>query len=487
MKKKMKGAVFLILMLSVRTTAGAGLIVKTENPAELTRFAETHSVKVEPLISYPDPSFEVVERMGDYYVIQFSSEEMADAIWSLPGVAEVFADKSNRIEPFVSEAPPSSMHPLYPQDTTLYDYHIPNDTYFYYQWDKLITETQWAWELEKGSKDVTVAILDTGIDTLHVDLEANLVSGYNFVGGGEGFQDKLGHGTHVAGIVAAEMDNEAGIAGMCQSWIMALKVVDDDGYYLDSDFIEGICYAADSDADIISMSLIGDEHEPVSLIQDAINYAWDAGCLPVAIAGNGGRNGSVYPGAYEHVMSVGSTTKDDDWASHSNYGDGVTLYAPGQYIYSTFLNDKYSTRSGTSMAGPQVAGLAALVWSRYPSCTNQDVWDKIVESADIIDTEMGKLPRINSRRALDIIADAAEEKVSLKITAKVNRDILQLTCSNTPYSLALFDASGRRVSEREGYVQGKVTLNLSELSRGVYFWSFETPADKVVGKILIIE
>jgi len=488
MEKKMRGMVFLFLIMSVWMSAQAGFIVETTEPAVLRDFISGNGSSVEPLISYPNPSPEVNERVGNYWVVKSDGRLKRETISNLAGVSLVITDKRNRQENTAS-SPPVSSNPFYPADTVLYDYHIPNDTHFHYQWDRIITETHWAWELEKGSGDVIVAILDTGIDTLHEDLSANFTGGYDFVATSASIQDVYGHGTSVSGVIAAQIDNEKGIAGISQSGIMMLKIVDDDGYYVDSDLIEGIYYAANTGANVISMSLIGDEKEPISLIQNAITYAWDRGCFLVAIAGNSGRNGSVYPGAYERVMSVGSTNQDDNWADHSNYGDGVTVFAPGQYIYSTRNGNRYKSESGTSMAGPQIAGLAALIWSYYPTYTNQDVWDKIIQTADTIMTDMGEMLRMNSRKALGITPDVDEEQsTSMILATLIDNNVLELSYSrNTPYSISVFDATGRRVAFEKGYSKGKITLSLTDLSEGVYFWSFVTPPEQATGKFLILK
>ncbi|MBN2380071.1 peptidase S8 [candidate division WOR-3 bacterium] len=480
---------WILLVAPVVIHAQTSYIVRVPDIQNFLEFAG--SEQVEPLVSYPEPSNEVRERFGQYYVLE-AAPELIDSYVNAGCLIEVFADHRNRIEPLEDAALTSFQSFYNPADTVLYTYHIPNDPFFCNQWDKKITETQWAWELTTGSKDIVVAILDTGIDTLHEDLRVNLVAGYNFVATSESIQDVYGHGTHVSGIVAAEIDNETGIAGMSQSGIMALKVVDDEGYYLDSDLIDGIIYAAEYGADIISMSLVGDEHEPIPLIQDAVTYAWDKGLFLVAIAGNGGRNGSVYPGAYERVMSVGSTKPNDTRASDSNYGDGVDIYAPGYYIYSTMPNDKYRYRSGTSMAGPQVAGLAALIWSCSPDYTNLDVWSRIVESADTIQIDMGEALRMNSRKTLGIISEVEERVCEIQtFSARINKGVITLRYrapGKIPFIFTVFDATGRKLASKKGMTEeeGVINLNQPNLSEGVYFFRFQAGFSVSTGKYVFI-
>jgi type VII secretion-associated serine protease mycosin len=238
-----------------------------------------------------------------------------------------------------------------------------------------------AWEITTGT-DIIIAIVDTGVDLNHPDLNDKIVAGYDFVNNDDTAQDDHGHGTHVAGIAAAETDNATGVAGV--SWgakIMPVKVLDASGSGSYSDVAEGVLYACDHGAQIINLSLGGDYNS--ATLRSAVQTAHADGCLIVAAAGNGYGNGVDYPARYEVVMAVAATTSSDKRASFSDYGPEVDVAAPGVSICSTFLDDTYNCYyGGTSMATPHVAGLAALVWSANSCLTNDQVRDLIESTAD---------------------------------------------------------------------------------------------------------
>jgi len=234
---------------------------------------------------------------------------------------------------------------------------------------------------------VKVAIIDTGIDYNHPDLVANYEGGIDFVEGDGDPMDDNGHGTHCAGIVAAE-DNEIGVIGVAPKvWLYAVKVLDDTGSGSVTDVIAGIDWATINGMQIISMSL-GSDSDSVTL-HSACDAAYGAGVLVVAAAGNDyQRRGRAevdtvdYPARYDSVIAVGATDVTDTKASWSSTGSALELAAPGVYIYSTYLDSTYDTYSGTSMACPHVVGTAALVWAGEPTLTNVEVRTRLQETAD---------------------------------------------------------------------------------------------------------
>jgi len=275
----------------------------------------------------------------------------------------------------------------------------PNDTYYAdYQWNMPQINMPSAWDVTTGSSSVTIAIVDTGVDTSHPDLSANIVSGYDFVNRDADPQDDEGHGTHVAGIAAAIGNNNEGVAGMAwQASIMPIKVLGADGSGSVSDIADGITWAADHGAQIINLSLGGPDVS--SVIRDAVNYAYDQGALLVAAAGNEYDEGNptMYPAAYDHVLAVGAVGDEDEHAYYSNTGSYVDVAAPGgnpssdydsdpnHWILSTYWRGSgysYAWIVGTSQACPHVAGLAALIWARNPSLSNDDV-ESIIESTAV--------------------------------------------------------------------------------------------------------
>jgi len=201
---------------------------------------------------------------------------------------------------------------------------------------------------------VNVAILDTGIDVDHPDL--NVIGGKDFVFG-RSYDDKNGHGTHVAGIVAA-LDNNIGVVGVApEANLYAVKILNNSGSGWWSDLVAGLDWCVDSGIEVANMSL-GATSAPGD-VMTACDNAYAAGVLLVAAAGNGGS--VIYPAAYESVIAVSATDSYDSLAYFSSIGDEVELAAPGVDIYSTYKGGGYTTMSGTSMASPHVTGTAALM------------------------------------------------------------------------------------------------------------------------------
>jgi len=206
---------------------------------------------------------------------------------------------------------------------------------------------------------VNIAVLDTGIDADHPDLYANVKGGISFVSNPRKWDDDNGHGTHVAGTIAA-MDNDIGVIGVApDASLYGVKVLDRSGSGYLSDVIAGMDWARTNNMDIITMSLSTVTH--VSTFEDACNNVYTAGVVIVAAAGNGYGNSVNYPAAYASVVAVSATNDDDSLASYSNVGPEIEMAAPGSSIYSTYKGGIYATMSGTSMATPHVTGVAALV------------------------------------------------------------------------------------------------------------------------------
>jgi major intracellular serine protease len=223
------------------------------------------------------------------------------------------------------------------------------------------------WEKTKG-KGSTIAILDTGCDLSHPDLKERIIAGRNFTNDDKGnkdvFQDYNGHGTHVAGTMAATQ-NQKGVVGVApEANLLIVKVLDKNGSGQYEWIINGIYYAIEQKVDIISMSLGGPEDVPE--LHEAIQRAVENNILVVCAAGNEGdgrdaTNELGYPGCYNEVISVGAITLDRQISEFSNSNNEVDLVAPGENILSTYLNGKYATLSGTSMATPHVSGALALI------------------------------------------------------------------------------------------------------------------------------
>ena len=268
----------------------------------------------------------------------------------------------------------------------------PNDPYYDYQWGAKKIQANSAWDVTTGNSSLIVAIIDTGIDYFHPDLVGNYVSlGYDWVHNSSGPLDDNGHGTHVAGIIAATLNNGIGIAGIAQVRIMAEKALNATGWGEDVDLAKAMIHAVDHGARILSNSWGSDSDS--LLIRDAVQYAYENDVLVVAAAGNAGSNAPFYPAAYPEVVSVAATDGFDYPASFSNWGDWIEVSAPGVDVYSTMptylvtlnlegYSMNYDYLSGTSMACPHVSAVAALIWSRVSNASRNWVREQLRQSAD---------------------------------------------------------------------------------------------------------
>lgn len=245
-----------------------------------------------------------------------------------------------------------------------------------------------AWDISQGSENVLTAIIDTGIDSGHEDLAGKVVKSRNCTDSPTS-EDVQGHGTHVAGIVAANTDNNVGVAGIgYKTRLLNAKALGDSGSGYYSWIADCIVWAADSGAHVLNMSLGGSSSS--QMLADAISYARARGVIVVAAAGNSGTNSPSYPAYYPEVVSVGAVDQNDVKPSWSNWGSWVDVAAPGVSIYSTlphYPNSMskilYGSLSGTSMATPFVSGLAALGRS-MPNTSAHLVEQALFESADKI-------------------------------------------------------------------------------------------------------
>lgn len=252
----------------------------------------------------------------------------------------------------------------------------PNDPMFSQQYAPQAVGLPNAWDVTLGSHAVRVAILDTGIKTNHVDLVGNLCGPFAAFDGSGTIVDGNGHGTHTSGIAAAGVNNGIGIAGAGNSCLMGAKVLSAGGGGQWSWLADGITWAADNGADVISMSLGGSGGS--GAVQSAAQYAYNTkGVLLVASAGNSGCGTPTqqlgYPAQYDEVVGVGALGMSDIVASYSTCGLDLEITAPGSGVLSTWITGGYASLSGTSMSAPLVSGSAALVWAAIPTIGNKDL------------------------------------------------------------------------------------------------------------------
>ncbi len=259
-----------------------------------------------------------------------------------------------------------------------------------------------AWDSTRTlSTSLMVAIVDTGVDYNHPDLTAKVarnasgaVIGYNFVAGNADPKDDDGHGTHCAGIAAAATDNATGVAGASFNSvkIMPVKVLDATGSGTLTNVANGILWAANNGAKVISLSLGAGSYSQT--IQDAVTAAWNKGTVIVAAAGNDGRQTISYPGGSLYALAVAATDETDATASFSNWGIDIGVAAPGVHVlstmptYSVYLNTQYGyftnydSLNGTSMATPVIAGTAAMLMANDPTLTNTATVQLLQRTAD---------------------------------------------------------------------------------------------------------
>jgi subtilisin family serine protease len=296
---------------------------------------------------------EVEQHVGaiDAYLLRVAPNRQAAALRAL---------RSSRA---VAEAAPDVIaHTL---DTT------PNDNEWPLQSGLRVVGLPRAWDMSRGSSKLVVAVVDTGVDANQADLGGALVQGANFVDPSAPPRDDHGHGTAVAGIVAARSNNGQGMAGVC--WfcaVMPVKVLDASGSGDDTRIAAGIVWAADHGARVINLSLGGPGDTPE--LDAALEYASGKGAVVVAAAGNSGTTVPFYPAANANALSVAATTTADRAYPWSNHGPWVNVAAPGCNV-APGRGTAYQLFCGTSSAAPIVAGLAALALSERPDATPSDV------------------------------------------------------------------------------------------------------------------
>lgn len=298
------------------------------------------------------------------------------------------------------------------------------------------------WGTLSPSSSPVIAVIDSGVDATHPELSGHIVTGHNFIdpGAPDDVTDDNGHGTAVAGVIAAEPDNGIGLAGVCPScMIMPLKVCDSSGACPIFSVGNAITYAADNGADVINLSIgayMASDSQTASLLEVIINDAYSKGALLVAAAGNDNMDSSdFYPSGFYRTFSVAAINKNDGRATFSNYGATVRTAAPGESIYTTIpvSQGSYGYRSGTSISAGYVSGLAGLLLSVLPSLNPSDVTGLIQATArpaksdqmigGIVDAE-GLFNYLSLYNSAPVISEVTQDKYSVEISGAVNLHVV---------------------------------------------------------------
>ena len=277
----------------------------------------------------------------------------------------------------------------------------PNDAFYSYQWGVRLAAFPTASGRAHAKRPVVVAVVDTGVDASQPDLAGVVLPGVNVINGDASSADDNGHGTSVAGVIAALADNGIGGSGVCGTCsILPIKAMGADGKGDLATVAAGIVRATDMGARVIDLSLGG----PLKMdaLEQAVDYASSKGAVLVAAAGNSGHGVPFYPAGYPNVLSVGATDKLDHLYSWSEHGSWVRVSAPGCNV-APQLHGGYGNFCGTSSATPLAAGLAGLMLTQNPHATNVQVMAAMQKTARHIKTGV-KYGRINATAALRVVA-----------------------------------------------------------------------------------
>lgn len=388
-----------------------------------------------------------------------------------------------------------------------------------------------AWSVSQRRAGVTVAILDTGLDfsldefigrlwinqaeipNNNLDDDKNGyvddMHGYDFVNEKSYPSDDAGHGTGIAGVIAANYNNLNGVAGIDQNChLMICKVLKSDqtGFY--SDWASGIYYAVDNGADIINLSVAGEAD--LKVLSEAIAYAKSKDVLVVCSMGNNNNAIPSYPAAYGSTVAVGATDPDDhrslafNGSSEygSNFGEHIDISAPGNIIYGLGLSNSTAIHGGTSMSSAVVSGVAALILSNYPQLSAEQILSALHKTAE---DEVGNLQedlpgwdiyhgfgRVNAYRALNYLSEnpTLENPFSLKIYPNPTNEAANITLllsSLEPVKLKLLSSDGKLVEAQTIVPNSRdfqIEMTLHSLSSGLYFLILESGGKRHIKRFI---
>ncbi len=494
---------FAVAFSSVASAGFAGdqSISQTSSAESLWQSSYTESNKKQFIVKLKTPVASLgMLRMALFAgnAIEQVNEKANYIVISLDGNLEQVTDQLSEVlaNPEVEYAVPN----LNVQALDLFLAGEPNDPKYGKQYALEKVNAENAWTHTKGSKDIVVAVIDSGVDYEHEDLKSQIwtntaeiagndkddddngfvddVRGWDFDGGDNdpmdetssgffGFGGNPGHGTHCAGIIGATGDNEIGISGMAQNIsIMPIRFLNKHGSGNLNNAVKAIDYAVENGAHIISASWGGSFPESISTpIGEAIERAEKAGVLFIAAAANSGKDNdsnNFFPtnAPYENVISVAATGETDRKADFSNYGiEKVHLGAPGVDILSTLPGDEYKTLSGTSMAAPLVAGMIALQFSLTDDKVRRDpnAVKALLQSTGMVnDMEVACNCRVDAGAALDNISNDELLIIPNTVSAQLGSEIeLSAIGGTAPYR---FDVTDQKVGSIDIKEDGKVAF-----------------------------
>lgn len=280
---------------------------------------------------------------------------------------------------------------------------VPNDMLWSTQWGSRLVGAPRAWDSTRGAAGIVIAVVDTGVDALHPDLLGATVAGRDLVNDDLDPSDDEGHGTGVAGVIAARTNNLVGLAGVCWACsLMPVKVLDSTGSGKTSTIAAGIVWAVDHGARVVNMSFGGPA--TTSTLDAAVSYAARRDAVLVAAAGNSGVDTPFFPAAHPEVIGVAATDEADVVYSWSNHGDSVRVAAPGCNT-ATWLGGGYVEFCGTSSAAPVVAAIAGLALSLNPETSKSGVEQAIAGSTTPVSGE-ARFGRVNAPSVMSSVSPA---------------------------------------------------------------------------------
>ena len=364
------GSLFVVVVISVFCARGLPATMAQVQPSSnpTPQNIETPA-PVAPYVPVTSPQEVKVpsEPIPSQVVIQFTSDTSTeDKLAYIDSIGGSVIQDIEQLDTVIVSVPEESTDQPLPESLAVVqsepDFFVvaqgdaPNDPRYPEQWALPAIGAPNAWaQLPADAPKITVAVIDSGICANHPDLAGRIEPGWDFLDNDAVPQDDFGHGCSVAGIIAANINDGIGIAGVApNAQIMPLRVLNSSGVGSYSNVAAAIVYAADNDASIINLSLGG--VNPSTTLENAVNYAVAKGVIVVAAAGNNGMEGVLFPAAYPDVIAVGSVDPDLQHSSFSNFGSKIDVWAPGRDILTTRADGSYSLVSGTSFAVPYVTG-----------------------------------------------------------------------------------------------------------------------------------